>query len=155
MQCVADQRRAALAHGDRFGGLERQGGAITPEAARGGVDLVAGQAGQRRQQQWRVTGAAPARLVERVCFARARVEVGGGHAGSVRGRLLGLKGSRWNSANNSTRFYNMRRDEVLATLRAHGEELREGGVSALSLFGSVARDNGSLQVVWRDRRINE
>ena len=35
----------------------------------------------------------------------------------------------------------MRRDEVLATLRAREEELREGGVSALSLFGSVARND--------------
>lgn len=34
----------------------------------------------------------------------------------------------------------MRRDEVLATLRAHETELREGGVNALAVFGSVARD---------------
>jgi predicted nucleotidyltransferase len=34
----------------------------------------------------------------------------------------------------------MRRDEVVATLRAHEAELRHAGVSAWSLFGSVARD---------------
>jgi hypothetical protein len=35
----------------------------------------------------------------------------------------------------------MRRDEVLATLRAHEAELRDVGVLALSVFGSVARDD--------------
>ena len=35
----------------------------------------------------------------------------------------------------------MRRDEALATLRAHEAELRRAGVIALSLFGSVARDD--------------
>jgi uncharacterized protein len=34
----------------------------------------------------------------------------------------------------------MRRDEVIATLRAHEAELRAAGVLRLSLFGSVARD---------------
>ncbi len=34
----------------------------------------------------------------------------------------------------------MRRDEALATLRAHEAELRKEGVVALSVFGSVARD---------------
>jgi uncharacterized protein len=34
----------------------------------------------------------------------------------------------------------MRRAEVLATLRAHEAELRDAGVVALSVFGSVARD---------------
>ncbi len=35
----------------------------------------------------------------------------------------------------------MRRDEALATLRAHEAELRHAGVVALSVFGSVARDD--------------
>ncbi|HEY2621778.1 MAG TPA: nucleotidyltransferase domain-containing protein [Acetobacteraceae bacterium] len=35
----------------------------------------------------------------------------------------------------------MRRDEVLATLRAHEVELRDAGVAALSVFGSLARDD--------------
>ena len=34
----------------------------------------------------------------------------------------------------------MKRDEVIATLRAHEPELRAAGVVRLSLFGSVARD---------------
>lgn len=34
----------------------------------------------------------------------------------------------------------MRRDEALARLRAHQEELRGFGVKSLALFGSVARD---------------
>ena len=34
----------------------------------------------------------------------------------------------------------MRRTEVLAILKAHLEDLRSFGVSSLSLFGSVARD---------------
>ncbi len=34
----------------------------------------------------------------------------------------------------------MRRDEVLAKLRAYETELRAAGVEALYLFGSVARD---------------
>ena len=34
----------------------------------------------------------------------------------------------------------MRRDEALASLRAHQEELRGFGVKSLALFGSVARD---------------
>jgi hypothetical protein len=33
----------------------------------------------------------------------------------------------------------MQRDEVLAALRAHEAELRQAGVVALSVFGSVAR----------------
>ncbi len=34
----------------------------------------------------------------------------------------------------------MRRDEVLAILAGHREELRQRGVRSLALFGSVARD---------------
>ena len=34
----------------------------------------------------------------------------------------------------------MKRDEVLAILDAHREELQKLGVKSLSLFGSVARD---------------
>ncbi|ACZ39782.1 nucleotidyltransferase family protein [Sphaerobacter thermophilus] len=34
----------------------------------------------------------------------------------------------------------MRRDEVLAILTAHQDEIRAFGVRSLSLFGSVARD---------------
>jgi hypothetical protein len=34
----------------------------------------------------------------------------------------------------------MRRDEVLAILRAHREDLRRMGARSLSLFGSTARD---------------
>jgi predicted nucleotidyltransferase len=34
----------------------------------------------------------------------------------------------------------MKRDEVIATLRAHEPELRAAGVVRLSLFGSAARD---------------
>jgi predicted nucleotidyltransferase len=34
----------------------------------------------------------------------------------------------------------MRRDEVLAILQAHREDLRRLGVRSLSLFGSTARD---------------
>jgi predicted nucleotidyltransferase len=33
----------------------------------------------------------------------------------------------------------MKRDEVIATLRAHEPELRAAGVASLSVFGSVAR----------------
>ena len=42
VQGAADQRRAALAQGDRFVGLERQRGAVAPEAARRRVDLLRG-----------------------------------------------------------------------------------------------------------------
>ena len=34
----------------------------------------------------------------------------------------------------------MKRDEVLATLRAHEPELRAAGILRISLFGSMARD---------------
>jgi uncharacterized protein len=34
----------------------------------------------------------------------------------------------------------MRRDEVVASLKAHENELRQLGVKSLRLFGSVARD---------------
>ena len=34
----------------------------------------------------------------------------------------------------------MKRDEVLAILAAHREQLQEMGVKSLNLFGSVARD---------------
>jgi predicted nucleotidyltransferase len=34
----------------------------------------------------------------------------------------------------------MRRDDVLATLREHRDELMQRGVLSLALFGSVARD---------------
>jgi uncharacterized protein len=34
----------------------------------------------------------------------------------------------------------MRRDEALTLLRAHEAELRQAGINALSLFGSVARN---------------
>jgi predicted nucleotidyltransferase len=36
----------------------------------------------------------------------------------------------------------MRRDEALAILLAHREELHRRGVRSLALFGSVARDEG-------------
>lgn len=35
----------------------------------------------------------------------------------------------------------MRRNDAIAKLRAHEAELRDAGVVALSLFGSVARDD--------------
>jgi predicted nucleotidyltransferase len=37
----------------------------------------------------------------------------------------------------------MKRDEVIATLRAHERELRHRGVRHAALFGSVARDEAS------------
>jgi predicted nucleotidyltransferase len=54
----------------------------------------------------------------------------------------------------------MKRDEVLAVLRAHREELRsEHGVKSLGLFGSVARDEAGPDsdvdlLVEFDRRIS-
>ena len=36
-------------------------------------------------------------------------------------------------------------DEVIATLRAHEDELRRAGVMSLSLFGSVARGDADLE----------
>ena len=36
----------------------------------------------------------------------------------------------------------MKRDEVISTLRAHEPELRAAGIVRLSLFGSIARDQG-------------
>ena len=41
----------------------------------------------------------------------------------------------------------MRRDQAIATLRAHEAELRAEGVESASLFGSVARDEPSAQDV--------
>jgi uncharacterized protein len=38
----------------------------------------------------------------------------------------------------------MKRDEVIATLRAHEPELRAAGVVRLSLFGSTARDEARV-----------
>ena len=38
----------------------------------------------------------------------------------------------------------MQRDEVLATLQSHRADLRRFGVKSLRLFGSVARDEASL-----------
>jgi uncharacterized protein len=37
----------------------------------------------------------------------------------------------------------MERDEVIATLKEHERELRTAGVSSLSVFGSIARGEGS------------
>jgi len=39
----------------------------------------------------------------------------------------------------------VRRDDALAVLRAHSEELRRFGVVSLILFGSVARDQARSQ----------
>jgi uncharacterized protein len=41
----------------------------------------------------------------------------------------------------------MERDRVLATLRAHEQELRTAGVLSVSLFGSVARGEGAVHDV--------
>lgn len=45
----------------------------------------------------------------------------------------------------------MKRDEIIATLRAHEPELRAAGVKSLALFGSVARgeqrDDSDIDVV--------
>ena len=35
----------------------------------------------------------------------------------------------------------MRRDEALAILRAHRDELHQAGVKSIAIFGSVARDD--------------
>jgi predicted nucleotidyltransferase len=47
----------------------------------------------------------------------------------------------------------MKRDEVIATLRAHERELKAAGVASLSVFGSVARgddrDDSDVDVVVR------
>jgi predicted nucleotidyltransferase len=37
----------------------------------------------------------------------------------------------------------MRRDEVIAALRAHEPELKSAGVEAVRIFGSVARDDAT------------
>lgn len=39
----------------------------------------------------------------------------------------------------------MDRDQVIATLRAHEQELKSSGIMRLSLFGSVARGDASTQ----------
>ena len=39
----------------------------------------------------------------------------------------------------------MKRDEVIATLRAHEPELRAAGVVRLSLFGSTARNEAEAE----------
>src|SRR5206468_2189789 len=77
-----------------IGWLQWQCGAVTPQAARGGIDLPPRYAWQRGQQQWGMTWATPTRLVEREGLAGAGVEIAGWHAGSVRGRVAGLKGAR-------------------------------------------------------------
>ena len=41
----------------------------------------------------------------------------------------------------------MNRDQVIATLRVHEDELRASGVMSLSLFGSVARGDVAAQDV--------
>jgi predicted nucleotidyltransferase len=47
----------------------------------------------------------------------------------------------------------MKRDEVIATLRAHERELNAAGIASLSLFGSVARgedrEDSDVDVVVR------
>lgn len=40
---------------------------------------------------------------------------------------------------NSCKILSVKRDNVIATLRAHEAELRRAGVVSLSIFGSVAR----------------
>jgi predicted nucleotidyltransferase len=40
----------------------------------------------------------------------------------------------------------MTRDQVIATLRAHEQELREAGIVRLSLFGSVARGDAGNDI---------
>jgi len=47
---------------------------------------------------------------------------------------------------------NMNRDQVIATLRAHEQELKDAGVVRLSLFGSMARgepDPGDVDIAVR------
>jgi uncharacterized protein len=47
----------------------------------------------------------------------------------------------------------MKRDQIIATLRAHEKELRAAGVTGLALFGSAARgdqrDDSDIDVVVR------
>ncbi len=93
VQRAADQRGAALAHGDRIVHLHRQRRAISPEAARGGVDPSAGEARERRQQQRRAIRSAPARLVQREGLAGPRVKVCERHRGSLRLRWRSGKGT--------------------------------------------------------------
>ena len=81
VQRAADQRRAALAHADRLIHLHGKRGVVAPNAARGGIDLSAPYARERCQQERRVIGSAPARLVQREGLAGTRVKIGGCHAG--------------------------------------------------------------------------
>jgi predicted nucleotidyltransferase len=53
----------------------------------------------------------------------------------------------------------MRRDCVIATLRAHEPELKASGIVSLSVFGSVARGDGSrlslLDVISMENRLSD
>ena len=49
----------------------------------------------------------------------------------------------------------MERDYVIAALKAHEEELRRAGVLSVSLFGSVARGEGSAHDVDVAVRLSE
>ena len=84
IQRAADQRRAALAQGDRLIRLERQCRAIAPQAAGRSIDLRARQARKRRQQQRRAVETAPARLLQREGLAGPRVKIRRRHGRSVR-----------------------------------------------------------------------
>ena len=49
-------------------------------------------------------------------------------------------GEGWNRSRLVPKWLLMKRDEVVAALRAHEPELRASGIVRLSLFGSMARD---------------
>ena len=88
MEAARQQRCAAFAHADGIVGDEGEGGTIAPKAARRKIDAIARDAGQRRQQQRHVAGAAPARHIQRKGFTRAGGQICGVHDGGVwaRGR---------------------------------------------------------------------
>ena len=73
-----DKRRAAFAHRDRILHRDGKGGAIAPQRAFAPVDIVAADARQRRDHQRRAIFRAPARLVQRIERAVARVDIGRG-----------------------------------------------------------------------------
>src|SRR5215207_9952932 len=57
----------------------------------------------------------------------------------ARQRPVAFAPTEWDNGNDEARGGTVTRDEVIATLRAHEEELKRAGIRHVALFGSTAR----------------
>ena len=71
-----DERRQALAHRDRIGNLNRQGGGVAPQRSHARIDHVARNSRQGGDHQRRARVGAPPRLGDRIFFAAYGIDIG-------------------------------------------------------------------------------